>query len=45
MPGHWHSHAIDGLEKQGIPKVGPSLEKIAAKAPRDWSTRWVMPRK
>ena len=40
--GCWGCHRIDGLEKQGIPKVGPSLEKVAAKVPREWTTRWVM---
>jgi mono/diheme cytochrome c family protein len=40
--GCWGCHRIEGLEKQGIPKVGPSLEKVAAKVPRDWTTRWVM---
>ncbi len=40
--GCWGCHRIEGLEKQGLPKAGPSLEKVAAKAPRDWTTRWVM---
>jgi len=40
--GCWGCHRIDGLEKQHIPKVGPSLERVAAKVPRDWTTRWVM---
>jgi mono/diheme cytochrome c family protein len=40
--GCWGCHRIEGLEKQGLPKVGPSLEKVAAKVPRDWTTRWVM---
>ena len=40
--GCWGCHRIDGLEKQGLPKVGPSLERVAAKVPRDWTTRWVM---
>ncbi len=40
--GCWGCHRIDGLEKQGLPKVGPSLERVAAKAPREWTTRWVM---
>ncbi|HTD51578.1 MAG TPA: c-type cytochrome, partial [Thermoanaerobaculia bacterium] len=40
--GCWGCHRIDGLERQPLPKVGPSLEKVASKAPRDWSTRWVM---
>ena len=40
--GCWGCHRIDGLEKQGLPKVGPSLEKVAAKVTREWTTRWVM---
>ena len=40
--GCWGCHRIEGLEKQGLPKVGPSLERVAAKVPRDWTTRWVM---
>ncbi len=40
--GCWGCHRIDGLEKQGLPRVGPSLERVAAKVPRDWTTRWVM---
>ncbi|MFY9551455.1 MAG: c-type cytochrome, partial [Thermoanaerobaculia bacterium] len=40
--GCWGCHRIEGLESQGLPKVGPSLEKVAAKAPHDWATRWVM---
>ncbi len=40
--GCWGCHRIEGLETQGIPKVGPSLEKVAAKVPHDWATRWVM---
>ena len=40
--GCWGCHRIDGLEKQHLPKVGPSLERVAAKVPRDWTTRWVM---
>ncbi|HEY3204782.1 MAG TPA: c-type cytochrome [Thermoanaerobaculia bacterium] len=39
--GCWGCHRIDGLERQGLPKVGPSLEKVASKVPRDWTTRWV----
>ena len=39
--GCWGCHRIDGLEKQGLPKVGPSLERVAAKVPREWTTRWV----
>ncbi len=40
--GCWGCHRIDGLEKQGLPRVGPSLERVAAKVPKDWTTRWVM---
>ncbi len=40
--GCWGCHRIDGLEKQHLPKVGPSLEKVASKVTRDWTTRWVM---
>ena len=40
--GCWGCHRIDGLEKQHLPKVGPSLEKVASKVSRDWTTRWVM---
>jgi mono/diheme cytochrome c family protein len=40
--GCWGCHRIEGLEKQGLPRVGPSLEKVAAKVTRDWATRWVM---
>jgi mono/diheme cytochrome c family protein len=40
--GCWGCHRIEGLEKQGLPRVGPSLEKIASKVTRDWTTRWVM---
>ena len=40
--GCWGCHRVDGLEKQGLPKVGPSLERVASKVPRDWTTRWVM---
>jgi mono/diheme cytochrome c family protein len=40
--GCWGCHRIDGLEKQKLPKVGPSLERVAAKVPKDWTTRWVM---
>ena len=25
-----------------VPKVGPSLEKVASKVTREWATRWVM---
>ena len=41
--GCWGCHRIDGLEKQGLPKVGPSLEKVASKLETtDWAKRWVM---
>lgn len=40
--GCWGCHRMDGLEKQHLPKAGPSLEKVAAKVPREWATRWVM---
>jgi mono/diheme cytochrome c family protein len=40
--GCWGCHRIDGLEKQHLPKVGPSLEKVSSKVSRDWTTRWVM---
>ncbi len=40
--GCWGCHRIDGLEKQHLPKAGPSLEKVASKVSRDWATRWVM---
>ena len=40
--GCWGCHRIEGLEKQGIPRVGPSLEKVAAKVSPVWTTRWVM---
>jgi mono/diheme cytochrome c family protein len=40
--GCWGCHRIEGLEKQHLPRVGPSLEKVASKVSRDWATRWVM---
>jgi mono/diheme cytochrome c family protein len=40
--GCWACHRIEGLEKLGLPRAGPSLEKVAAKVPREWTTRWVM---
>ncbi|MEP6995563.1 MAG: hypothetical protein ABI968_13645, partial [Acidobacteriota bacterium] len=40
--GCWGCHRIDGLEKQHLPNVGPSLEKVGSKIPREWATRWVM---
>jgi mono/diheme cytochrome c family protein len=40
--GCWGCHRIEGLEKQHLPKVGPSLEKVASKVPSDWARRWIM---
>ncbi|HYB53518.1 MAG TPA: c-type cytochrome, partial [Thermoanaerobaculia bacterium] len=40
--GCWGCHRIEGLDKQGLPKVGPSLEKVGSKVTKDWATRWVM---
>ena len=40
--GCWGCHRIEGLDKQHLPKVGPSLEKVASKVSKDWTTRWVM---
>ena len=40
--GCWGCHRIEGLEKQGLPRVGPSLQKVSSKVTRDWATRWVM---
>ena len=40
--GCWGCHRIEGLEKQALPRVGPSLENVASKVSRDWTTRWVM---
>jgi mono/diheme cytochrome c family protein len=40
--GCWGCHRIAGLDAQGIPKVGPSLQKVASKVSKDWATRWVM---
>ncbi len=40
--GCWGCHRIDGLDKQHLPKVGPSLEKVASKVSKEWTTRWVM---
>ncbi len=40
--GCWGCHRIEGLEKQHLPRVGPSLEKVASKVTREWTTRWVM---
>lgn len=40
--GCWGCHRIEGLEKQGLPRPGPSLEKVAAKVTKEWATRWIM---
>jgi cytochrome c2 len=40
--GCWGCHRIEGLERQHLPKVGPSLEKVASKVTREWATRWVI---
>jgi mono/diheme cytochrome c family protein len=40
--GCWGCHRIEGLERQHLPRVGPSLEKVASKVTREWATRWVM---
>jgi mono/diheme cytochrome c family protein len=40
--GCWGCHRIEGLEKQKLPRVGPSLEKVGAKVTKEWATRWVM---
>lgn len=40
--GCWGCHRIEGLEKQNLPRVGPSLEKVASKVTKEWATRWVM---
>jgi len=39
--GCWGCHRIQGLEAQNLPKVGPSLEKIAGKVSQDWAIRWI----
>ncbi|HKB72268.1 MAG TPA: c-type cytochrome [Thermoanaerobaculia bacterium] len=39
--GCWGCHRIKGLEAQNLPKVGPSLEKVAAKVSPDWAIRWI----
>jgi mono/diheme cytochrome c family protein len=39
--GCWRCHRIAGIEAQNLPKPGPSLEKLAAKAPKEWAIRWV----
>ena len=40
--GCWGCHRIEGLEKQNLPRVGPSLEKASAKVSKEWATRWIM---
>jgi mono/diheme cytochrome c family protein len=40
--GCWGCHRIEGLEKQRLPRVGPSLEKVGSKVTKEWATRWVM---
>ena len=39
--GCWGCHRIEGLEKQKLPRVGPSLEKVASKVSPEWATRWI----
>lgn len=39
--GCWGCHRIAGIEAQHLPKPGPSLEKLSAKVPREWTIRWV----
>jgi len=39
--GCWGCHRIKGLEEQRLPKVGPSLEKVAAKVTPEWAIRWI----
>ena len=39
--GCWGCHRIRGLEAQHLPKVGPSLEKVAGKVTEDWAIRWI----
>jgi cytochrome c2 len=39
--GCWGCHRIKGLEDQKLPKVGPSLQKIAGKVTADWAIRWI----
>jgi mono/diheme cytochrome c family protein len=39
--GCWGCHRIEGLEKQRLPRPGPSLEKVASKVSKEWTTRWV----
>jgi len=40
--GCWGCHRIEGLAHQDLPKVGPSLQKVASKVSKEWATRWVM---
>jgi cytochrome c2 len=39
--GCWGCHRIRGLEEQHLPKVGPSLAKVAGKFTQDWAIRWI----
>jgi len=39
--GCWGCHRIKGLEDQHLPKVGPSLAKVAGKVNPDWAIRWI----
>jgi len=39
--GCWQCHRIAGIEAQKLPKPGPSLEKLAAKTPKEWAIRWI----
>lgn len=40
--GCWGCHRMEGLERQKLPRVGPSLEKVSAKVSKDWAARWIM---
>jgi mono/diheme cytochrome c family protein len=40
--GCWGCHRIKGLEDQHLPRVGPSLEKIAGKVSEEWAIRWIV---
>ena len=39
--GCWECHRVAGIEAQKLPRPGPSLAKLASKAPREWAIRWV----
>jgi len=39
--GCWGCHRIKGLEDQHLPKVGPSLAKVAGKVSQEWAIRWI----